>query len=38
LPVSAYTEQLETSLLNRGHGDEDLSALARIVREQSGLE
>jgi len=24
--------------LNRGHGDEDLSALARIVREQSGLE
>jgi 3-hydroxyisobutyrate dehydrogenase len=38
LPVSAYTEQLETSLLNHGHGDEDLSALARIVREQSGLE
>lgn len=38
LPVSAFAEQLETSLVTRGRGDEDLSALARIIREQSGLD
>jgi len=38
LPVSALAEQMETSLVTRGWGDEDLSALARILREQSGLE
>ncbi len=37
LPVGAYAEQMETSLLNKGYGDEDLSALARIIREESGI-
>lgn len=37
LPISAYVEQIETSLITRGYGDEDLSAIARSVREQSGL-
>ena len=37
LPISAYIEQIETSLITRGYGDEDLSAIARSVREQSGL-
>lgn len=37
IPVAAYVEQLETSLLQRGFGDEDVSNLARIVREQAGL-
>lgn len=38
MPVAAYVEQLETSLLARELGDEDVSNLARIVREQAGLE
>lgn len=37
LPVTAYVAQLETSLLKRGFGDEDMSNIARIVREQAGL-
>lgn len=37
LPVAAYVEQLETSLIGRGFGDEDVSNIARIVREQAGL-
>lgn len=37
LPVTAYVAQLETSLLTRGFGDEDMSNIARIVREQAGL-
>lgn len=37
MPVAAYVEQLETSLVRRGFGDEDVSNLARIVREQAGL-
>jgi 3-hydroxyisobutyrate dehydrogenase len=37
LPVSAYVEQVETGLIARGHGDEDVSAMARSVREASGL-
>lgn len=37
LPFGAYIEQIETSLITRGHGDEDISAVARIVREQSGI-
>jgi hypothetical protein len=31
-------EQLETGLVNDGHGDEDMSALARVIRSLSGLE
>ncbi len=38
LPVSAYVEQVETGLISRGHGDEDISVIARSVREASGIE
>jgi 3-hydroxyisobutyrate dehydrogenase len=38
LPVSAMAAQLETGLMARGHGDEDVSAVARAIRELSGLE
>lgn len=38
MPVAAYVEQLETSLVARGLGDEDVSNVARIVREQAGLD
>jgi 3-hydroxyisobutyrate dehydrogenase len=37
LPVTAFVEQVETGLVARGHGDEDVSAIARSVREQSGI-
>ena len=38
LPVAAYVEQAETGLIARGHGDEDISVIARSVREASGIE
>jgi len=38
LPVSAFVEQVETGLIARGFGDEDMSAIARSVRESSGIE
>jgi 3-hydroxyisobutyrate dehydrogenase len=38
LPFSAYIEQVETGLITRGHGDEDISVIARAVREASGIE
>ena len=38
LPVAAYVEQVENGLIARGYGDDDISAIARSVREQSGLE
>lgn len=38
MPVAAYVEQLETSLVRRGYGDEDVSNVARITREQAGLD
>lgn len=38
LPVTAYVEQIETGLIGRGFGDEDVSAIARSLREQSGLD
>ncbi len=37
LPVAALAAQLENGLVAGGHGDEDMSALARAVRELSGL-
>ena len=37
LPVAAYVEQVENGLIARGYGDEDVSAIARSIREQSGL-
>ena len=37
IPVAAYVEQLETGLVKRGLGDEDVSNIARVVREGAGL-
>ncbi|NJM99097.1 MAG: NAD(P)-dependent oxidoreductase [Phormidesmis sp. RL_2_1] len=37
LPVAAYVEQMESSLMAKGYGDEDISAMARSVREMGGL-
>ena len=37
MPVAAYVEQISTSIMKRGLGDEDVSNLARIVREQAGM-
>lgn len=38
LPMAAYVEQIETGLMAQGYGDEDVSAIARSVRQQSGME
>ncbi len=38
LPVTALAAQLESGLIARGHGDEDMSALARAIRGLSALE
>ncbi|HLX35377.1 MAG TPA: NAD(P)-dependent oxidoreductase [Candidatus Limnocylindrales bacterium] len=38
LPISAIAEQLEAGLAGRGHGDDDVSAVARAIRELSGLD
>lgn len=37
LPGAAYVAQIETGLMARGYGDEDVSAIARSLREQAGL-
>ena len=37
LPVAELAADLETDLIAKGHADEDMSALARIIRERSGL-
>ncbi|RKY16151.1 MAG: NAD(P)-dependent oxidoreductase [Planctomycetota bacterium] len=37
LPVAAMAAQIEAGLVARGHGDDDNSALARAIREWSGL-
>jgi 3-hydroxyisobutyrate dehydrogenase len=38
LPVTALAAQLESGLVAQGHGDEDISALARAIRGLSGPE
>src|SRR6476661_6904650 len=38
LPVSALVAQLETGLIATGHGDDDMSAVARAIRGLSALE
>jgi 3-hydroxyisobutyrate dehydrogenase len=38
LPVAALAETIESGLIARGHGDDDMSALARAVRSLSALE
>jgi 3-hydroxyisobutyrate dehydrogenase-like beta-hydroxyacid dehydrogenase len=37
LPIAALVEQWETGLIARGYGDEDVSAIGRLVREGAGL-
>jgi 3-hydroxyisobutyrate dehydrogenase len=38
LPVSSLVEALEAGLIGRGHGDDDMSAVARAIRGLSGLD
>ena len=38
LPVAGLAAQLEAGLVARGHGDEDMSNLARAIRALSGLD
>ncbi len=38
LPATALVEQIENGLIAQGYGDEDMSAMARLIRRQSGLE
>jgi len=38
LPIAALCEQIEAGLIGRGHADDDMSAVARSVRELSGLD
>jgi 3-hydroxyisobutyrate dehydrogenase len=38
LPLTALTAALESGLVAQGHGDEDISALARAIRQLSALE
>lgn len=38
IPMAAYVEQIETGLMACGYGDEDISAIARVVRQQSGID
>jgi 3-hydroxyisobutyrate dehydrogenase len=37
LPVSALCADLETELIDRGHAEDDMSAVARSIRGRSGL-
>ncbi len=37
LPVAALAQQIENGLIAQGHGDEDVSALARAIRAWAGL-
>jgi 3-hydroxyisobutyrate dehydrogenase-like beta-hydroxyacid dehydrogenase len=37
LPVSELASEFETELVARGHADDDMSALARVIRDRSGL-
>lgn len=38
LPMAAYVDQIETGLIAQGYGDEDVSAIARTLRHQCGLD
>jgi len=37
LPATALVEQIENGLIARGYGDDDVSAIGRTIREQSGV-
>lgn len=38
LPMAAYVDQIEVGLMAQGYGDEDISAIARAIRQQSGID
>jgi 3-hydroxyisobutyrate dehydrogenase len=38
MPCSALVAQIENGLMSQGFGDEDVSAVARVIRKTSGLE
>jgi 3-hydroxyisobutyrate dehydrogenase len=38
LPASALMDQIENGIIGRGYGDEDMSGMARTLRELAGLE
>ena len=38
LPATALVAQIENGLIARGYGDDDVSAIGRSIREQSGIE
>ena len=38
IPATALVMQIENGLIARGYGDDDVSAIGRAIREQSGLE
>jgi len=38
LPATALVEQIENGLISQGCGDEDMSAMARLIRKNSGME
>ena len=38
IPMTAFVEQIESGLMAQGFGDEDVSAIARSVRQQSALD
>jgi 3-hydroxyisobutyrate dehydrogenase len=38
LPVTALVSQIENGLVAQGHGDDDISAVARAIRAWSGLD
>lgn len=38
LPMAAYVEQIENGLMAKGYGDEDISAIARSVRDMGGID
>ena len=37
MPVTALASQIEAGLVARGHGGDDVSGLARAIREWSGI-
>lgn len=38
IPMAAYVEQIESGLMAQGFGDEDVSAIARSIRQQSAID
>jgi 3-hydroxyisobutyrate dehydrogenase len=38
LPVAALVDQTENGIITNGYGDEDISAVARSIRKQSGID